>query len=121
LGAFFPAPHGAVCGILLAECTALNIEQLQLQQPESKTLLRYARIGRLLMNDPTLSDASAQLLLVEQLRQWHQDFALPGLSHFGVTQQDIPLVVVNARGNSMKTNPVVLSDEQLVKLLKVCL
>lgn len=121
LGAFFPAPHGAVCGILLAECTAMNIEQLQAQQPESETLARYARIGRLLMNDPTLSDASAQLLLVEQLRQWHQDFALPGLSHFGVSHQDIPRVVANARGNSMKTNPILLSDEQLTQILLRCL
>lgn len=121
LGAFFPAPHGAVCGILLAECTAMNIEQLQAQQPESETLARYARIGRLLMKDPTLSDASAKLGLVEQLRQWHQDFALPGLSHFGVTHQDISRVVANARGNSMKTNPMLLSDEQLTQILFRCL
>ncbi len=120
LGAFFPAPHGAVCGILLAECTAMNIEQLKIQQPESETLLRYARIGRLLMNDPTLSDASAQLLLVEKLRQWHQDFGLPGLSQFGMSQADIPRVVVNARGNSMKTNPITLTDEQLTHILGCC-
>lgn len=121
LGAFFPAPHGAVCGILLAECTAMNIEQLQLQQPESETLSRYAHVGRLLMKDPTLNDKSAQLLLIEQLRQWHQDFGLPGLSQFGMQQADIPRVVANARGNSMKTNPIVLTDEQLVEILTACL
>lgn len=120
LGAFFPAPHGAVCGILLAECTAMNIEQLQLQQPDSEALTRYARVGRLVMNDPSLSDASAQLLLVEQLRQWHQNFSLPGLSQFGMSQADISRVVANARGNSMKTNPIVLSDAQLAKVLTRC-
>lgn len=120
LGAFFPAPHGAVCGILLAECTAMNIEQLQLQQPESETLSRYAHVGRLLMHDPTLSDKSAQLLLIEQLRQWHHDFGLPGLSQFGMQESDIPRVVANARGNSMKTNPIVLSDEQLAEVLQFC-
>ncbi|OZA96069.1 MAG: hypothetical protein B7X52_05925, partial [Thiotrichales bacterium 34-46-19] len=67
------------------------------------------------------SDASAQLLLVEQLRQWHQDFALPGLSRFGVTHQEISRVVANARGNSMKTNPILLSDEQLTQILFRCL
>lgn len=120
-GALFPAPHGAVCGILLAECTAMNIEQLKAQQPESETLERYARIGRLLMKDPTLSDASAQLLLVEQLREWHQDFALPGLSHFGVHETDISRIVANARGNSMKTNPIQLTDAQLTQVVMHCL
>ena len=120
LGAFFPAPHGAVCGILLAECTAMNIEQLQAQQPESESLARYATIGRLLMQDPTISDASALVLLVEKLRQWHQAFALPSLSHFGLNQHEIPRVVANARGNSMKTNPVLLSDVQLTEILNAC-
>ncbi|MCI4411063.1 MAG: iron-containing alcohol dehydrogenase [Thiotrichales bacterium] len=121
LGAFFPAPHGAVCGILLAECTATNIAQLQVTAQNSPALSRYVRIGRLLMDDPTLSDASALLLLVEQLRQWHQQFALPSLSAFGMCDADIPLVVANARGNSMKTNPIELNDAQLATILAACL
>lgn len=121
LGAFFTAPHGAVCGILLAECTAMNIQQLKNQQPESESLMRYARLGRIMMCDPTLTDDSALLLLVEKLRQWHQAFSLPSLSYFGVQKTDIARIVAQARGNSMKTNPILLTDEQLSQILMRCL
>lgn len=120
LGAFFPAPHGAVCGILLAETTAMNIATLQAAD-QSVYLARYADIGRLLMQDPTLSDSSACLLLVEQLRHWQQAFVLPTLGHYGMTATDIDRVVANARGNSMKTNPIELSDAQLAAVLADCL
>jgi len=120
LGAFFPAPHGAVCGILLAETTKQNVLALQAEDASSEALVRYADIGRLLLNDPTLSKNHALTLLVEQLQNWQQDFNLPKLSAFAMTKADIPRVVANSRGNSMKTNPVVLSDAVLTEILAAC-
>lgn len=121
LGAFFPAPHGAVCGILLAQTTASNIKALEESSDHAEALKRYADIGRLMMSDPVLSDASALILLVEKLRQWQQDFNLGGLASFGVTRKDISHIVLNARGNSMKTNPINLTDVQLSQILESCL
>lgn len=120
LGAFFDAPHGALCGILLAETTAINIDRLAYDDNVS-ALERYAHVGRLLMQDPTLSDTSARLLLVEKLREWQALFALPGLSDFGVTPQDIKRIVQQSRGNSMKTNPIILDDHALSQVLMQCL
>lgn len=121
LGAFFSAPHGVVCGILLAETTQANIACLQQSELGADTLTRYAQVGRWLCQDDGLSEQSALLLLVEKLRLWQQDFQLPRLSDFGMTIQDIPRVVAHSRGNSMKTNPVVLSDAQLTDILQVAL
>jgi alcohol dehydrogenase len=120
VGAFFPAPHGSVCGILLSETTRQNIVHLQAQDSSSEGLTRYVDVGRLLLNDPTLSDAHALTLLVEQLQNWQADFALPKLSYFGMTHADIPRVVANSRGNSMKTNPVYLNDAVLAEILVSC-
>jgi alcohol dehydrogenase len=121
LGAFFPAPHGAVCGILLAETTRQNINALMQNAVTSVALARYADIGRLLLDDPTIKEESALILLVEQLQQWQDVFKLPRLADFGMTTADVARVVANSRGNSMKTNPVVLSDTVLSDILYKCL
>lgn len=121
LGAFFPAPHGAVCGILLAETTAVNIDTLIQSEGNPQALQKYADIGRLMLQDQALSDHSALILLVEALRQWQETFNLCGLAEFGVSAHDIPRVVAHSRGNSMKTNPIVLSDIQLSQILARCL
>jgi len=121
LGAFFPAPHGAVCGVLLAETTAVNIDTLFQGEENALALQKYADIGRLMLADQALSDHSALVLLVEALRQWQSDFKLRGLAEFGMLADDIPRIVANSRGNSMKTNPITLSDAQLTQILTRCL
>ncbi|MEX1056877.1 MAG: iron-containing alcohol dehydrogenase [Natronospirillum sp.] len=117
LGAFFPIPHGVVCGTLLAEATAVNIAALSDRQPDSPALAKYARVGRLLSADDTLADVAACTQLVDTLRLWTAHLAMPRLSHFGMTEDDYPRVCAKARGGSMKTNPLVVSDAELTRIL----
>lgn len=116
LGAFFPIPHGVVCGTLLAEATAINIAALRERTPDSSALRKYAAVGRLLTGE-TENDAAACDALVDRLYQWTDRLELPLLNTFGVTADDLDRVVANARGGSMKTNPLVLSDDELRRLL----
>lgn len=118
LGAFFPMPHGLVCGTLVAECTRKNIELLQEGQQDGDALWRYAHVGKVLANNMKLSEQAGLETLLEVLKSWTKDLELPSLSHYGMTHADIPRVVANCRGNSMKTNPVVLPDDQLAKILE---
>lgn len=118
LGAFFPIAHGVACGTLVAEATALNIRLLQQQQPDSPALAKYARAGRILCARPQLSDSDAQQQLVGLLQQWTRTLQLPRLGELGVSLNDIPKIVANSRGNSMKTNPVELSDADIAQLLQ---
>jgi alcohol dehydrogenase class IV len=118
LGAFFPMPHGVVCGTLVAECTRVNIRMLQEAQPDSPALWRYAHVGKVLANNMKLSEQDGLQTLVEVLESWTQELGLPRLSGYGMTQADIPRVVANCRGNSMKTNPVVLTDEGVAGILQ---
>ena len=50
LGAFYPIPHGVVCGTLVATCTAVNIEALKSRAPDSVALAKYAEVAGILCN-----------------------------------------------------------------------
>lgn len=119
LGAFFPIPHGLVCGTLLAEATHVNIRALRTRHPQHPALHRYARVGRLL-GGASLAEAADDAAadgLISLLRQWVEDLGLETLGALGVVHSDIPRIVAHARGNSMKTNPVTLTDDEIAAIV----
>jgi alcohol dehydrogenase class IV len=118
LGAFFPIPHGVVCGTLVATCTEMNLVALRQRDPDGAALSRYAHVGRVLLNDMTLDAAAAHDGLVQLLAGWTRRLALPKLSDYGMTRDDIPRLVANCRGSSMKTNPVALTDDEVGAILE---
>jgi len=117
LGAFFPIPHGVVCGTLLHAATDLNIAAMQSRDPDNPALGKYAKAGRLLAHDPHLSDTAALAALVGVLEGWCARLKMKRLGEYGVCQDDIPRIVANSRGNSMQTNPIVLDDEEIAGLI----
>lgn len=118
LGSLFPLPHGVACGTTVAAATRVNIDALRQRLPKSPALAKYAAAGRLLSNDLGLSDEAAQEALVDVLSLWTERLALPRLGEFGIGETDISLIVANSRGNSMKTNPVELTDEEIAAIVR---
>jgi len=121
LGAFYPIPHGEVCGLLLASATRCNINVLRKLDPQHPALHKYANVGRMLNTQNLLNDVEAQDHLVETLSQWSEDLSMPLLSDYGVQGSHLDHIVKYARGSSMKTNPIVLSDADIRLILKECL
>jgi alcohol dehydrogenase class IV len=117
LGALFPIPHGAACGATLVATTRVNVAALEEREPGNVALGRYAALGRLLA-DHEGSDAEARAALVALLEEWRARLAVPRLSAYGITEADIPAVVADSRGSSMKTNPIVLTDEEIAAILR---
>ena len=117
LGALFPIPHGVACGALVAEATRLNIEALQARAPDSPALKKYALAGRLLARENGLDEVAARTRLVDILQDWTARLELPRLGGYGVGAADVPRIVAHSRGSSMKTNPLVLSDTELSRLV----
>jgi alcohol dehydrogenase len=109
LGAMFGIPHGLACGTLVAEATDVNLKALKARKPDSPALAKYAAVGRLL--------AGREGGLVELLRDWTEKLRLQRLSDFGVTEADFPRIAAGSRGSSMKTNPLVLEDAEIVEVL----
>lgn len=118
LGAFFPIPHGVVCGTLVGACTEMNIETLKQRAPDSSVLWKYAHTGKILAQNMALDDDAGCEALLQALSQWIDQLALPRLSAYGMTQDDIPHVVAHCRGSSMKTNPIMLTDQEIAQILK---
>jgi alcohol dehydrogenase class IV len=118
LGAFFPAPHGVVCGTLVAEATDMNIRALRQREPDDIALQKYADVGRLLSPEPLLNAGAALTDLVERLRQWTERLRLPKLSRYGMRPKDLDRVAAHSGGSSMKTNPLVLRADELKAVLQ---
>jgi alcohol dehydrogenase class IV len=94
IGGRFPAPHGAVCAVLLPHVVAINA----------------ARTG-----DPKFDELAA---MTGDLAAFVAQFDLPTLSAYGLTAADVPALVAQAKqASSMKANPVALSDEELGEIL----
>ena len=119
LGAFFPIPHGVACGTLVAAATKINIQALKQRTPASIALRKYAQLGRLLGNDETLGDLAAHDTLIEILNKWTWEMDLPRLNHYGISVDDLSRIVTNSRGSSMKTNPILLTDDEIESVLRM--
>lgn len=119
LGGLLPIAHGAACGAVLWQTVAATIEALETREPASPALLRYAALGRLLGDRPAgVPDDEARAALVATLRAWTGALEVPGLGSFGMTGADIAAIVAGARGSSMRTHPVVLTDAELTGILE---
>jgi alcohol dehydrogenase class IV len=113
LGGMFPAPHGAVCAILLPGVMEATITACRGSGDEA-TLDRYAEVARLL----TGKAAAGPEVGVAWVRQLVRDLAIPPLATYGMTAADLPAVIEKAKqASSMKGNPVVLDDATLRSIL----
>jgi alcohol dehydrogenase class IV len=114
IGGMFPAPHGAVCGILLPGVMEANIRVLRHRGAGDGPLARYRELARILTGDAT-AEAEDGMAWVRALVT---DLAIPPLARSGLCAAEIPAVVAKAeQAASMKGNPVVLSTADLEAIL----
>jgi alcohol dehydrogenase class IV len=114
IGGMFPAPHGVICARLLPFVMETNVNALASREPDSSALARYDDVARLLTGDDTARSADG----VAWVQELSQALAVPPLSEFGMTQEDIPAVVAKSKdASSMKGNPIVLSEEEMSAIL----
>ena len=117
LGAFYPIPHGVVCGTLLSEATDMNIMLMLERDSANPALNKYAALGDILLQKEHGNKHESWQALCKILQNWTEKLQLPRLSEFGVAEDELDHVVANSRGSSMKTNPIVMSDKEIRDLL----
>ncbi len=117
LGAFFPIPHGVVCGTLVASATRVNIQSMLAREPDNKALEKYAQAAEILCQKHFSKSAAAFTALIDLLTDWTDELALPRLAHFGLHETAADKIIANCRGSSMRTNPIVLTDEEIRQVL----
>ena len=118
LGAFYPIPHGLACGTLVAESTAVNLRALHERSPGHPAVAKYARAAALLCQRDFPNPTEAGAALVAQLREWTASLGLKRLGAYGVLPEHVDRIVANARGNSMLTNPVLLTDAEIAEIVR---
>lgn len=115
IGGQFTAPHGAVCARLLPLVMQTNVAALRARAPHSPLLQRFEDLARLLTGNARASIEDGVAFVAELTRQ----LAIPPLSNYGVTADQIPsLVVKAAAASSTKGNPIVLTTAELTQVLE---
>jgi len=118
LGGMTPAPHGVICGRLLAAVMRTNLHVLRRDNPDSPALGKYARIARILTGNPDAAADDGP----EWVARLTADLEIPSIRSFGLTTTLIPDAAQQARqASSMKANPAVLTQHDLKKILTECL
>ncbi len=118
LGAFFPIPHGVVCGSLLFEASKLNIETMLKRDEFNPALAKYAKVGRLFTPEVNMDEQDALKMLLGMLEIWQQHFQMPLLSTYGVGEDDLDKIIQHISGGSMATNPIVLEHAEIKTMLQ---
>lgn len=115
IGGQFPAPHGAVCAALLPHVMEANLRALRQRQPAAETLRRYEEVARLLTGSATTTAEPG----VEWVRKLVADLGIPSLGHYGLKPEHMAELVEKAsQASSMKTNPIVLTRDELAGILQ---
>ena len=116
LGGMLSAPHGGLCARLLGPAIRVNLAALRQRQPDGPTLRRLADLGTWLGGDPR---PEAAIAWIETLAD---DLRIPRLSTYGLTGAIIPQVTEAAtRASSTRSNPVVLTTDEIGTILEQAL
>jgi alcohol dehydrogenase class IV len=118
LGGQWKAPHGALCAALLPHGMAANVAGLRARAPKHPALERYSAIARLLTGR---SEASVEDG-IEWVRALSAELSIPALRAWGVTEADLPGVAEKAaKASSMQANPLPLTQEELIAVVRAAL
>lgn len=117
LGAFYPIAHGVVCGTLVSEAVDMNIHIMLQRDPTNPALDKYATLGDVISQQRCNDKHKSWEVLNATLQRWTDIMQLPKLGDFGLTAAGLDKVIANSRGSSMKTNPIVMTDEEIRALL----
>ena len=111
IGGMLEAPHGAVCAALLPHVMAANLKAL----PEEN---RYTETAHLLTGNSNVSPEEG----INWIKNLVEKLNIPGLSTYGITENDFPSITEKALGaSSMKANPASLPNDELTHILKMAL
>lgn len=114
IGGMFNAPHGALCARLLPPVMNANLKALQERAPQSPTLMRFTELAQILTGNPQAQAKEG----IAWLKVLSAEFKIPSLASYGAQKPFFLAIVAQAkRANSMKGNPVELTDAELIDIL----
>jgi alcohol dehydrogenase class IV len=114
VGGMFDAPHGTVCACLLPAVFETNLRNIS-DQGLKPLLVKFGQIGKILIGDNNAEAGDALLWL----KRIVSELKIPGLSEYGISEHHFSEIAEKAaKSSSMKGNPLVLSHDDLISILK---
>jgi alcohol dehydrogenase class IV len=115
LGGMISAGHGTICAALLPSVMEVNVQVLKNRESGSAALLRYDEIAQIVTGSKKAQATDG----VKWVHELCSALQIRPLSQFGLKERDFPDAVARARkSSSMKGNPIELTDEELMEILK---
>jgi alcohol dehydrogenase class IV len=118
LGGMYDAPHGALCAGLLPHVLEINLKALQSRAPESSAINRYHEVARIITGKST-DRASEGINWIQELCSQLQ---VPRLAEYGIKEEDLSTIVAKSKdASSMKGNPILLTEPEMLEVLRKAL
>lgn len=115
LGGMIAAGHGVICAGLLPHVMQANVQALQKHAADSTALVRYDEVARALTGTASAHAVDGLSWVQEVCRR----LKLPSLSEFGLEEKVFHRIIAKCRkSSSMKGNPIVLTDDELMEILR---
>jgi len=115
LGGMYEAPHGALCAGLLAPVLEINLQALRSRAPHSPAISRYDEVARIVTGDSTARASDATNWIQELCSQ----LQVPRLAEYGIKEADFSNIVEKSKNaSSMKGNPIMLTEAELLAVLE---
>jgi alcohol dehydrogenase class IV len=115
MGGMIDVPHGVVCGILLPYVIKTNIKALEERKPTSEVFKKYEKVARIV----TKNEKAKPRDLIRWTDELYEKLNMPHLSEVDLKEEQIEELVEKSKiSNSMQGNPIVLTDEELRRIIK---
>ena len=115
MGGMIDAPHGVICGILLPYVIKANIKALEERDSSSIVFTKYEKIARIV----TKNEKARARDLIRWTDELYEKLNMPHLSEVDLKEEQIEELIDKAKkSNSMKGNPIQLTDEELKGIIK---
>ncbi len=115
MGGMIDAPHGVICGIILPYVIKANIKALEERDPSSVVFGKYEKVAKII----TKNEKAKPRDLIRWTDELYEKLNMPHLSEVDLKEEQIEELIDKAKkSNSMKGNPIVLTDEELKGIIK---
>ncbi|OGN76603.1 MAG: hypothetical protein A2X25_09570 [Chloroflexi bacterium GWB2_49_20] len=116
IGSIFHAPHGAVCASLVTAVMKVNVSALMKRNPNGEALTKYQEIFKMITSNQTATYKDGIQWFIDLCG----DLDIPTLKKLGVNRGDFPEIVrLSKTTSSMKANPILLVDGELLEILEL--
>lgn len=115
IGGFFAAPHGVICGSLMAAGNRITLDRLRRTGENHVALEKYSRLGELFTTTKNADPEYYQDICIAELEKLTEELAIPRLGGYGIIEDHLE-AILDQSGN--KYNPAELDYEEMRAILR---